>query len=253
MVSKLKTHETSRLLSLGERLRENPRTILFSIPIFLIGALWFSFKKDSERISGSWGHLGISFKNYYKHRLKLRLLLRLAAECFSRSLQYSPLKDKPTVLLKLGQTQIELGDVKAGEKVFNEAIKIAKDLKDYPQLGYVLSHRGKLYVLQKKMDLAWQDFQRALEYIEEGVEKKKDSLYYQIWFSGLELEIANYYLELGQKEEAEQWIVKAKQRAEKYKLETRKLDVLKMMGKIEKLMSIVISILHFSLLRRNFV
>lgn len=232
MAKKLKSHETSKLLALGEKLRENPKTILLSVPIFLIGTVWFSLKKDEEKLAGSFGHLGITFKNCYKHHWQQKFLLILAAKSFAISAKHAPLKDKPAVLLKLGQTWIELEKIELGQRIYEEGIKIAEKIKDFPMVGYILAHRGRLFASQKKPELAWQDLKKAEEYIRQGIKKRKDSLYYQIWLSGVELDISDYYLTLKETEKALEWVKKAGRRAEKFSLETRKLDAQKMLKKI---------------------
>ncbi len=234
MAKKLKTHEASRLLSFGERVRENPKTTLFSVPIFLVGCFWFTIKNNREKFAGSFGHMGITFKNYYKHNLKLKLFLKLAIGCFRICERHTPLKDRPTVLLKLGQSYIELGRDEIGEDIFNKAVKVTKDMFDNPQLGYVLSHRGRLYLSQGKMDKAWSDFEKALRFINKGIKNNKDSMYYHIWLSGLELDIAEFMIKSGRENEAIDWAKKAQKRAKKYGLSTRVIDARKCLERILK-------------------
>src|SRR3989344_3476159 len=60
---KLRSHEQKRILLLGEKLRENPNTILLSIPVFMFCVIFYSLSGNKEGIAGSLGHCGIAFKN----------------------------------------------------------------------------------------------------------------------------------------------------------------------------------------------
>lgn len=233
MAKKLKTHETSKFLSFGEKLRENPKTILLSIPVFLFSAPVFLVSGDKEKLSGSFGHLGLTFKLYYDHRLKLKLFLNLAGLCFKISTKFAPLKQKPAVLLQLGLVLTEMEKFKKAEAVFNRAAEIAQRVKDFPLLGFVFSKRGKFYLKQKKMDLAWADFQKALDLIEAGIKKRKSSFYYQIWLSGLEVDLSNFWIISGKKDEALKWAQKAEARAKEFDLKTRKTEIEKLIKSLK--------------------
>lgn len=66
-MSKVKSDEEKGILKLGESVREHPKGIIFSVPIFLLGFIYYSLTGDRKGVAGALGHCGIAFKNYYRH------------------------------------------------------------------------------------------------------------------------------------------------------------------------------------------
>ena len=232
MTKKLKSKEPKRILHLGESLRENSKTILLSIPVFTFGLCYYSMISDKEGLAGAYGHMGIAFKNYHKHFWKKRFLLEIAYYLFRKAAELGGGKDRPTVLLKCGQTALELGDKKSAEKNYNEAIAEAKRLKDKYQKAYVSAHLADL-IKEKDFEKAEGMLTNSHEVLNQAIDKNPEALYFQIWISFVELALGQLYLSKADKNSARVWAEKAHARVEKYDLKVRKLDVKKLLSKIE--------------------
>lgn len=232
-MAKTVSKETSKILRLGESLRENPRTILLSIPVFSFGYAWHTLLGNKEKQAGSLGHMGIAFKNYHQHYWQNPALLKIAHSLFRKTAALANRESKPTVLLMCGKTALELGDEEAARKDLEEGIKEAKRVKDDYQGAFVLGHLGSLFLKQKKLEEAKTALDRALKTLEKAVEEKPDSLYYQVWISYVELALAEYYLVADDKKQARQWLSRAEKRIEKYDLGVRRLEAQKLRKQIE--------------------
>lgn len=214
-----------RLLDLGESLRENPKTIYFSIPVLVISILWYWINKNSEGIAGGFGHLGITFMLLYKHRFQNKLLLRIAYRLFYRSSLYSISSSQPTVLLKMAQIKAEQGDLNQAKKDIESALKYCRQIKDLSQSAYIEAHLGRI-----KTKLG--EFNSAKKNLDDSLRVLKN-FSNQIWTSTAEIGLSEWYLSQNDKKKSLFWATKAKLRADKYSLKTRKLDVGRLLDKIQ--------------------
>ncbi|MEK7188391.1 MAG: hypothetical protein AAB685_00885 [Patescibacteria group bacterium] len=229
----LKSHDIRKILIFGESLRENPKTILFSIPIFIFGILFYFLIGDKEGVAGSLGHMGISFKNYHKHFLQKDFLLNIAYFLFEKSSLSASGEGKVSAILHAGQTVFVLEDFKTAISKYKEALtEISKEKVTTGIEGYIFSHLATVEIKKKDFKKAEKYLDRALKVLALKIKEKPDSLYLHIWFSHLELTYGEYFLAIGKKREARVWTEKAKQRAEKYDLKVRKHDVSKLFKRL---------------------
>ena len=232
MSIKTKSQERRRILELGESLRENPGTILLSVPIFFFGYLFYSIIGDKEGVAGSLGHCGITFKNYYKHYWKQDFLLKIAYRLYDKSAQYATGEGKVSTIHHAGQVALELGDVELAEKRYKEALSEARRLKLVNIEAYVIDHMAQLEIERGNYELAKEYLDGAYNILSKAVKKEPKSMYLHIWLSSVEINTANYWLAVGDKNKARIWAKHAQKRADKYDLKMRKKDVKKIMDKL---------------------
>lgn len=206
--------EPNKLLAIGEGLRENPKTILLSIPVLGFGVFWFGLIGDKHARAGAYGHLGLAFRLYYKHHWQNKIFLKIAYWLLDHA--HSG-EGSPTVKMVMGGISAELGDKSQAITDFETGIKMALKIKDEPQAAFIESHLGKLLLDKKHLD-------HAYKVLSKFALNKSDQRPH-IWLSNVELGYSEWYLWKGDKVRANIWVKKAQFRANKYKLETRKLDV----------------------------
>ncbi len=215
--------EGNQLLSLGERVRENPHTILLSIPILGFAIVWLKLKGDREGQAGGYGHLGLTFKLLYKHHWKNEFLQTIAYDLFSKAADLSVGNGRPTILLKMAQISGELGDWKRAKDEVEQALLLAKQIGDDSQYAYLLAHLGRIKMMLNDMPGAKSDLEKSLKDLTD-ITKKESTMRLQVWMSTPEMILSEWYLAVGDKKNAKLWAQKVIGRAEKYDLKTRKLD-----------------------------
>jgi len=239
--NKLKSHEKKKILLLGETFRENPNTILLSIPIFLFGVLYYSLVSDKQGLAGSYGHMGISFKNFYKHFWQRKFLLKVSYSLFKKSSDYAELGEgKVSSILHCGQVAVTLERYKLARKQFVKALLLAKELNRSDHAAYILGHMAKVEIETQDLGKAKEYLDRSLRILKRAVNKNPKSLYLQIWLSHSELMLGEYWLASGDRAKAKIWAEKARKRANKYNLKVRKLDVKKLVSKIGKATKVLV-------------
>lgn len=234
MGKKVKSHEERRILLLGETVKENPRTILLSIPIFFFGLLFYSLIGDGAGVAVSLGHCGISFKNYHRHYWQKDFLLKIAYFLFDKSSQYATGEGKVSDFLHCGKTALALGDSSLALKKYGEALKEARRIRHQSIAGNIYAHMAAVELERKSLSRAKEYLVRAHKILDKSIKEKPNSLYIHIWLSGAELISGEYCLAKGDKEVARVWAKKAESRAMKYNLKVRKLDANKLLEKIGK-------------------
>ncbi|OGM26660.1 hypothetical protein A3D00_01000 [Candidatus Woesebacteria bacterium RIFCSPHIGHO2_02_FULL_38_9] len=233
---KLRSHEQKRILLLGEKLRENPNTILLSIPVFMFGVIFYSLSGNKEGIAGSLGHCGIAFKNYHKHFWQKDFLLKIGFWLFNKSADYATGEGKVSTVLHAGQISLSLDNLNLARKKYEEALMVCKNQKvDTGIDGYIFVHLAVLDLKEKKLDKVKLNLDKALKILNIRLEENPKSLYLHIWMSLLELTMGEYYLTVGDKMLARAWAEKAQNRTEKYDLKVRKLDVKRLLSRIGRL------------------
>lgn len=213
--------EPNKLLALGESLRENPKTILLSIPVLGFGILWFGMIGNKYAQAGAFGHLGLAFRLYYKHHWQNKIFLRIAHKLLENAQSG---EGSPTVIMVMGGISAELGDKTQAKRDYEQAIKIALKIGDVPQAAFIESHLGKLLLDKKHLD-------HAYKVLSKFAQNKREQRPH-IWLSNVELGYSEWYLAKLNKKMALYWANKTLTRANKYKLETRKLDVANLLKKI---------------------
>ena len=141
-----------KFLSLGEQLRENPKTIWLSIPVLILGIMWYGIKGDKEGQTGGYGHLGLTFRLLHKHQGQSKLFLRISYWLFSQANHIGVGSGLPTVRLKMAQVVAQLGDLKQAKMDIESAIKLCQQTKDISQAAYITAHLGRIKI--KLGDLA---------------------------------------------------------------------------------------------------
>lgn len=216
---------------MGEKFRENPKTIFLSLPIFGIGLAWFSLTGQSEYLSGSFGHLGLTFKLLYKHHIKNKLLLKIAYWLFGRAYSVGAGDSAPTVKMKLGEIAFELDKKTEALNHLQYAVKLAKAENDLPQMAYAQVNLGRLQIQFHDLTSAQTNLTLALPILSEA-SRNSESHRLHIWACAAEIGMAEYHLALADKKAALVWANKAKRRAESYHLKTRFLDVKNLFRKL---------------------
>lgn len=234
MGKKVKSHERRKILLLGETIRENPRTILLSIPIFFFGFIFYTLIGDKEGKAGSFGHCGITFKNYHRHYWQKDFLLKIAYFLFDKSSQYATGEGRVSDFLHCGKTALVLGNTPLALKKYNEALKEAKKIGHKSMPGYIFSHIAALKLESKDIDKAKEYLKKAHDILTRALKERPDSMYLHIWMSQVELMYGEYWLAAGDKRRALSWAKMAESRAMKYSLKVRKLDAKKLLEKIRK-------------------
>ncbi len=211
------------LLSLGESLRENPRTILLSIPILGFAIVWLTLTGNREGEAGGYGHLGLTFKLLYKHHWKKEFLQTIAYTLFSKAAELSTGEGRPTILLKMAQISGERGDWKRARDEIEQALELARQVGDEAQYSYLLAHLGRIKIMLNDMPGAKEDLEESLKDLTE-ITNKESTMRLQVWMSTPEMILSEWYLAAGDKKNAKLWAEKVIARSEKYDLKTRKLD-----------------------------
>ena len=232
MKRKVKSHEKRRILLFGETIRENPRTILLSIPVFFFGFLFYSLIGDREGKAGSLGHCGITFKNYYRHHWKKKFLLEIAYFLINSSSKLATGEGKVSNFIHCGQIAFTLGKHPLAVSKFREALKEAEDINHKSIQGNIYNHMAIVELKKGKLNEARKYLDKAVDILEGAVKKKPDSLYLHVWFSGAELVMGEYFIKKGDKGSAKKWAIKAQKRVKKYNLKTRKQDVKNLLKRI---------------------
>lgn len=234
------------LLATGESLREDPRTILLSFPVLAFAVVLYYFSENRPALASALGHLALSFRLFYKHHLRLKILLLIAYQLLSESAGIGAGDGQPTVRMVMGTIATEFGNLDQGESDFITGIKMASDINDKNQTAFIESHLGRLLVQKGELQKAKKHLDNAYKVLSLFVKNASDQRPH-IWISNTELGLSEYYLAVRDKEKAKHWADQAKSRADKYKLETRKLDVKKLMSQItQALPALLLSWLRFS-------
>lgn len=225
------TFEPNKLLALGEKLRENPDTILLSLPVLAWAIVWYGWTGNKPAQAGGFGHLGLAFKLYYKHHWQNQILLKIAYWLLTQALLCGDRDGQPTVKMVMGSISLDLGDKNQAKSDYEQAVNMAKNIGDQNQMAFVLGHLGRIKTqlgdfvgAKKDLDLGLKILTRAL--------KKDSAPRLHIWISNVELAMSEWYLAAGDKKRAKLWVQKVATRAEKYDLKTRKLDAKNLLSKI---------------------
>ena len=232
MLQPLQSHEQRNLLLWGESIRENPRTILLSIPIFLFGIFYYTLIKDDKGLAGSYGHLGIAFKNYHKHYWQQPFLLQIAYKLIDNASHKSQGEGLVSTILHCGQVAKDLQNYSLAEVKFKQALFQAHKLKQYVQLGYILSHLASVHVAQQRFDVAFRELNQSLKILQSGIKQKPTSLYYQIWLSHGELTMSEYYLAIRDYKQAKKYAQQALNRSQKHQLKFRQQEAHQLLNRI---------------------
>ncbi|KKU28582.1 MAG: hypothetical protein UX80_C0004G0012 [Candidatus Amesbacteria bacterium GW2011_GWA2_47_11b] len=223
--------EQFKLLSLGEKLRENPKTIWLSVPAFLFSALWSTLVGNREELAGSFGHLGISWELIRKHHWKSGVFLDLALWSYQQAVKIGVGDGQPSVRLKIGSMYAEKGDLPRAKKYIEEGLALCRNIKDVPQGAFLLAHLGRIKTKLGDFAGAKKDLDKSLS-IMEKILKKDSSLRLHIWASTAEMGLAEWYLAAGDKKRAKLWAQKVATRATIHDLKTRALDAKDLLAKI---------------------
>ncbi|KKU03009.1 MAG: hypothetical protein UX99_C0030G0005 [Candidatus Amesbacteria bacterium GW2011_GWB1_47_26] len=215
--------EGNRLLSLGERVRENPHTILLSIPILGFAIIWLKLVRDREGQAAGYGHLGLTFKLLYKHHWKNKLLQTIAYDLFSKAVDLATGDGRPTIILKMAQISGEQGNWKKAKDEVARALLLAKQIGDDSQYAYLLAHLGRIKIMLDDMPGAKSDLENSLKNLT-AITQKESTMRLQVWMSTPEMILSEWYLAASDNKNAKLWAQKVIDRAEKYDLKTRKLD-----------------------------
>ena len=234
------TSEPNKLLALGERLRENPDTILLSIPVLGLGIILFSLTEDKENLAGAYGHLGLAFRLYHKHHWQSPVLLKIAYWLLSQSARINAGLGQPTVRMVMGGISSDLGNYSQAQKDYELGIQMAKGLKDSWQAAFIASHLGRLETKTGNLVGAKKNLDDSLKILSAAV-KKDSSPRLHIWLSNTEIGLSEWFLAAGDKIQAKTWADKVSARAEKYDLKTRKLDAANLLAKISTPIVFVVS------------
>lgn len=232
----LKSHSTQKLLIFGEKVRENPRTILLSIPIFIFALIYYWITGYREGVAGSLGHMGIAFTNFYKHNWQQNFLLRIGYFLFGKSTEFATGEGKVSAILHCGQAAILLKDFELARRKSLEALReVKKENVKTGIEGYIYGHYlGKIELETENVGKARGHVERGLKILKEKSKRSRGSLYLQVWLSGTELTMAEYWLAKKDEEASRIWAERAKARADKYNLKVRKLDAKKLFTRIGK-------------------
>ena len=241
------TSEPNKLLALGEKLRENPDTILLSVPVLGLGIILFSLTGDKEALAGSYGHLGLTFRLYHKHHWQNPVFLKIAYWLLSQSALINTDMGQPTVRMVLGGISSDLGNYDQARKDYQLGIQMAKDLKDPWQGAFITSHLGRLETKTGNLVIAKKDLDDSLKILSAAV-KKDSGPRLHIWLSNVEIGLSEWFLATGDKTQAKLWANKVAARAEKHDLKTRKLDSIKLLEKISTTTIIAIPLIRNFLL-----
>lgn len=223
--------EAYSLLAIGEGFRENPRTILLSIPILGFSIFWYSFAHNRSALAGAYGHLGLTFRLYYKHHWQNPVLLKIAYWLLLQSSKINVGMGQPTVRMVLGGIASDLGNYDQAQKDYELGIQMAKDLKDPWQAAFITSHLGRLEIKIGNLVGAKKNLDDSLKILLAAV-KKDSSSRLQIWLSNVEIGLSEWFLATGDKIQAKFWADKVVSTAEKYDLKTRRLDAINLLAKI---------------------
>jgi len=221
-----------KFLSLGEQLRENPKTIWLSIPVLILGIMWYGIKGDKEGQTGGYGHLGLTFRLLHKHQGQSKLFLRISYWLFSQANHIGVGSGLPTVRLKMAQVVAQLGDLKQAKMDIESAIKLCQQTKDISQAAYITAHLGRIKIKLGDLAGAKRDLESSFRDLEK-ILKKRSTMHHQIWMSTAEMGLSEWYFASGDKKQALLWAQKAAARAQKQDLKTRMLDISNLIHEIE--------------------
>ena len=226
------TSEKNRMLAFGEKLRENPTTIWFSILVLGSAILLAKLIGNKEWEAGGSEHLGLTFRLLYKHHWKQFKLLNIAYSLFANAAKIGAGNGQPSVRMAMGGVSMEKGDYKKASENYLEGFNLAKKQKDINQAAFLQSHMGIAQVKLGELVEARKNLENALAVLSKALVKDRNSLYLQVWISNAEMGMSEWYLAAGDKKRARIWADKAGSRARKYELKTRQQDVEKLIRKI---------------------
>lgn len=225
--------EENKLLAIGERLRENPRTILLSIPVLGWGIFWFGLMGDRDALAGAFGHLGLTFRLYYKHHWQNKTFLKIAYWLLLQAARLGTGDGQPTVRMVMGTIAAELENQEQAQVDYEAGIQMAKKIKDEPQAAFIESHLGKLLLDKKRLDHTY----KVLSQFAKG----KTDMRPHVWLSNAEIGLSEWYLAAGDKKRARLWANKVAARADKHDLKTRRLDAQNLKKKISVAVILLLS------------
>ena len=221
------------LLKWGETLREKPNTILLCIPLFSLSLFIYLLKGDRGGMAASFGHVGVAFKNYYKHNYQKKFLLYLALYCFRKSAKLAVGPGRPTVLLKCAETAELLGYDSDAEMYFVQAASEAKTQNDLAQLAYVQAGFSRFKIVQGLKDEAKVLIEESEKVLRNMVKKFPDSLYLHVWFTQSLIIVGEYFLAVGDKSNALKYGIEALEHSQEYDLRFRIHDAQILLDKIK--------------------
>lgn len=212
------------MLAFGERLREDPKTIWFSVPVLGFAVLLGRLTGNKEREAGGSGHLGLAFRLLYKHHWKQPRLLDIAYSLFSNAARIGTGNGQPSVRMAMGGVMMEKGEYKQAYENFLEGFEIAKKQGDFNQAAFLRTHVGIAQMKLGSLGQAKKNLDEAMRTLRKALAKNKQSLYLQVWMSNAELGMSEWYLAVGDKRKARVWAGKVAKRAQKWELRTREQD-----------------------------
>jgi tetratricopeptide (TPR) repeat protein len=226
------TSEKNKMLAFGEKLRENPKTIWFSLLVLGFAVFWAKIIGDKEMEAGGSGHLGLSFRLLYKHHWKNSRLLDIAYTLFSNAARIGTGNGQPSVRMAMGGVSMEKGDYQRALENYQEGYILAKKMKDTNQAAFLQSHLGIAQIKLNQLPPSKKNLETAYETLTKALKKNLQSLYLHVWASNAEIGLSEWYLAAGDKKKAKVWADIVAKRADKYELKTRKLDAEKLLKRI---------------------
>lgn len=226
------TSEKNNMLAFGEKLRENPKTIWLSIPVFGTAILLGKLVGDKEMEAGGSGHLGLTFRLLYKHHWKQVKLLDIAYALFANAARIGTGNGQPSVRMAMGGVSMEKGEYKQALENYLEGFSLAKKQKDLNQAAFLQSHVGIAQIKLGELPAAKRNLENAMKILTKAITKNQLSLYLQVWMSNGELGMSEWYLAAADKKKAKDWAEKAAKRAKIWELKTREQDVANLLKRI---------------------
>ncbi|MCG2685850.1 hypothetical protein L6258_00580 [Candidatus Parcubacteria bacterium] len=215
----------SKLIVWGEKIRENLKTLWLSVPFFVLGICLFSLIGDRDNLSRAWGHLGIVFKNAYRHKSPRRAYLKSALFSFKKALKGAAIEDSVGVRMTIAQTLSLLDDHEAALRTIQEAVFQARQVSPAGALlGRVLVHQAQIQIAAGELKAGHQSLKEGWKYLEEALEKEPQDFHLQVWYTGAQLDWANYYRAVDKIEKSREWAQHALEDSRRWNLSFREHD-----------------------------
>ncbi len=231
MTKKLTSHEQRKLLLTGETIREKDWGLLLSMPVFLVGIIYYSLIRDREGLAGAYGHLGIAFKNYHKHHWQQTFLIKIAYFLFDKASINSTGEGQVSSILHCGQAAKDLKNLSLAESKFKQALSLAQQQQNQALAAYALSYLGGVHTNQQRSSLALKELRQAVKTLTRESQHQSDSLYLHIWLTHAQLTLAEYYLATNNHSLAQKSARQVLNLSQKYHLQLRYQEAQRLLKK----------------------
>ncbi len=142
------------------------------------------------------------------------------------------IKAKNTIidLLKSAKKLTNQGKNLEASKLYKEAYDLAIKFNDLNHAAFIQGDLARVKLILGETESAKRELDKSYHVLKSAIDKDPENLFLQIWISNTELGLIEYYQLQDQRQEIEDLRKQVLERAEKFNLKSRKIELKKLLS-----------------------